>query len=59
MKFLLERVLKHFEECSEDPNTEMMSFEERAFWFMLNTVFHCINEEWLIDNEIDYQLDNS
>lgn len=57
MKIMLKIVLEHVKEYSDDPNTEKMSIEERGFWFMLNEIFNCIDTAWLIDNEIDYQLD--
>ena len=53
---MLKRILKHVNKYGE-PDIEKMSAEERAFWFVLDEVFDCIDTEWLIDNEIDYQLD--
>ena len=56
-KIMLKRVLTRVKEYSDDPNIDVMSIEERGFWFMLNAVFRCIDPAWLIDNEIDYQLE--
>lgn len=55
-KVMLKRVLKHVSKYGE-PDIEKMSTEERAFWYMLDEVFYCIESEWLLDNEIDYQLE--
>jgi hypothetical protein len=53
---MLERVLQNVNDIGE-PDIEKISLEERAFYYMLYEVFEVIDPEWLIDNEIDYQLD--
>lgn len=56
-KAMLKRILRHVKEYSDDLDISMMCPEEKAFWHMLIAVFDCIDTEWLVSYEIDYQLD--